>query len=73
MRYKFIQLLLDEECGDIRKLNVLGYLPFQIEHHQPLNELPLSILQYIPSTLQELQEHDYVIISPVDKKDLVMD
>jgi len=48
-------------------------LPHQVDHTQPINNLPDNILSHLPSTLQEMQEADYLIISPNDKKDIILD
>jgi len=36
LRYKFLNLLLSEGIGDMNKPNVLGFLPHEIEHIQPI-------------------------------------
>lgn len=36
LRYKMVELLLEEEIGDINKANIIGQLPHEIEHIQPL-------------------------------------
>lgn len=68
-----MRLLIDEQIGDINKPNILGYLPNHIEHKQPLQNLPQDIVTRIPTTIQEIQEADYLILSTEDKKDLVLD
>ena len=32
VRYKFLNLLIEEEVGDINKPNIIGMLPHQFEH-----------------------------------------
>ncbi len=32
LRYKIVELLLEEDIGDINKANIIGYLPHEIEH-----------------------------------------
>jgi hypothetical protein len=32
LRYKMVELLLEEEIGDINKANIIGQLPHEIEH-----------------------------------------
>ena len=32
IRYKFLDMLIDQKIGDINKPNVLGLLPHQIDH-----------------------------------------
>ena len=50
-RYKFLDLLIEEGIGDVNKTNVLGLLPHQIEHHQPIDNMPNYILSHMPSTI----------------------
>ena len=73
IRYKFLDILIDQKIGDINKPNVLGLLPHQMDHFQPLRNLPDHILSHLPATIQEIQEADYVIITPEDKKDIILD
>ena len=37
LRYKIINLLINEEIGDINKANIIGQLPHEIEHTLPLH------------------------------------
>ena len=71
-RYKFMNILIKEKIGDLNKPNVLGLLPHQVEHVQPLKNIPDYILSHMPDTIQEIQEADYLIISPDNKKDLIL-
>jgi hypothetical protein len=32
LKYKFINLLIDEEVGDLNKPNIMGLLPHELEH-----------------------------------------
>jgi len=32
LRYEIVELLLEEDIGDINKANIIGYLPHEIEH-----------------------------------------
>ena len=73
IRYKFLDILIDQKIGDINKPNVLGLLPHQMDHFQPLRNLPDHILSHLPATIQEIQEADYVIITPEDKKEIILD
>jgi hypothetical protein len=36
LRYKILELLLEEDIGDINKANIIGFLPHEVEHSQPL-------------------------------------
>ena len=72
-RYKFLDLLIEEEVGDINKANILGLLPHMIEHQQPIANMPSYILSNMPNTMQELQEADYLIISEEDKKKFILE
>lgn len=43
MRYKIVKLLIDEEVGELHKSNRQGQMPYQMEHTQPLTQLPPDI------------------------------
>ena len=32
LRYKMVELLLEEDIGDINKANIIGFLPHEVEH-----------------------------------------
>ena len=72
-RYMFLDLLIEEEIGDINKPNILGLLPHQIEHRQPIDDMPNYILSHMPSNIQELQEADYLILCPEEKKKIILE
>ena len=71
-RYKFLEIILKEQVGDIRKPNIQGQLPHDIELLQPMKDLPEKLMKYFPGTMQELHEADYLIITPQDKEELVL-
>ena len=59
------------------KANVMGNLPHEIEHHQPLRMraeeiMPATVQRHLTMSLQEQEEADYCIVTPVDKKDIVI-
>lgn len=77
LRYKFLNLLLSEEIGNMNKPNLLGFLPHEIEHHQPipmrgLGVMPVHVYNHLSLSRQEEEEADYCIITPKDKKDIVI-
>ena len=55
-RYKFLKLLLEERVGDVTKANIIGLIPHEIEHEQPLplEDLPKEIQTHFPTTMQEI-------------------
>ena len=40
LRYRFLQLLLEQGIGDLHKPNDVGQLPIDIEHTIPLAKVP---------------------------------
>ena len=68
-RYKFLSLLLSEEIGDLTKPNVMGNLPHEIEHRQPLGVrdeavMPAIVQRHLAMSFQEQEEADYCIVTP---------
>jgi hypothetical protein len=59
----FLRLALDEQIGDLRGRNFENFLPVQVQHRQPVEDVPDSMLDYFPALLQENEEGDYMIIT----------
>lgn len=73
LRYQFISLLIDEEIGDINKPNIMGLLPHELEHTQPLEDIPIDIINKFSWLKIENEEADYVIICKQLKKEIVVE
>jgi len=75
-RYKFLNLLLEEEIGDVAKANVMGLFPHELEHVQPLkigsDSMPKNTKKHFATSLKEMEEADYLIVTPQDKKEIVI-
>lgn len=52
-RYKFLEFLIQEGVGDIRKPNIKGQIPHELEHTQPLHDLPDKLRPLFPTSTQE--------------------
>ena len=80
LRDKYLTLLIDEGIGNPNKRNLMGLLPQEIEHIQPVKNIPGNLMdKNFRETLQEIQEADYVIVSSQwretlkGKKDIVVE
>jgi len=62
LRNDFLKLAICEHVGHVRARNVENFLPVQIQHRQPAEDVPDSLLQYFPDLLQENAEADYMIV-----------
>jgi len=40
IRNIFLKIAIDEDLGDLRQRNLDNYLPYQIEHVQPIKDIP---------------------------------
>lgn len=43
LRYQVLELLVQEQVGDIDKPNIKGLEPYEIEHDQPLKTIPSKL------------------------------
>jgi hypothetical protein len=73
LKYKFINILIDEEVGDLNKPNIMGLLPHELEHTQPLTSIPEEIKSKIPWLRIEIEEADYLILCKQTKKDILIE
>ena len=62
LKYKFINILIDEQVGDLNKPNIMGLLPHELEHSQPLKNVPEEIKSKISWLKIENEEADYLIL-----------
>lgn len=54
---------MKEELGDLYKRNILGLLPQEMDHDQPIKNIPEDLKPYFLETMQEIEEGDYMIIT----------
>ena len=54
--------------GDINKRNILGYLPHEVNHNQPMANIPEDLKHNFLEVLQETDEADYMIITSETKE-----
>ena len=40
IRNLFLDIAIEEDLGDLRSSNIDNYLPYQIEHLQPIRDIP---------------------------------
>lgn len=50
-RRKFLLLLLKENIGDLSKRNKMGYMPFEFEQSQPIENLSEDLKPYYRTSL----------------------
>ena len=63
VRNKFLSVAIEEHLGDLSQRNKSNYLPTQVEHVQPINDLPDDVIIHEPVAQLEAFEADYMIIT----------
>ena len=48
-RYKILQLLIDEQIGNLSKRNKIGYLPHQIDNQISYDDIPKKLRKHFPN------------------------
>ena len=66
-------MLINDEIGDINKPNKIGLLPHEIEHIQPLQNVPDHVRDKFPLSKIEDGEADYLIVCKENKKTILID
>lgn len=64
VRNEFLRIAIHEHLGRLKTRNKSNYLPIQVEHVQPINDLPDDIIIHDPVAQLEAFEADYMIITP---------
>jgi hypothetical protein len=62
IRNIFLSTAIDEDLGDLTVMNLDNYLPYQIEHVQPIKDIPEDLQMYFKSAAIERFEADYMIV-----------
>ena len=63
IRNIFLDIAIEEDLGDLRSINQDNYLPYQIEHLQPIRDIPEHLQMYFKASLIEWHESDYLIVT----------
>lgn len=61
-------MCIEEQIGSVTIRNLSNYLPHQLQHLQPIDDIPKEFMPYYFGVFQEIDEADYQII--VQKRNL---
>ena len=71
MRNEFLQIAIAEGIGNLNWRNRDNYLPYQIEHVQPIDNIPQSMNDFFAAAHLEKFEADYMIVTNKSNSDLI--